>query len=361
MGYEIDFIGIGKESQSGDAIAIRYGDLFGSRSAQKVVLIDSGFQSSGEAVSEHIKKYFDTDHIDLAISTHPDQDHIGGFQTIFEDFSVGEFWMHLPWEHNQGLADQFADGRITDESMAQRLRDSLQAAYEVHKLAVAKGIAVVEPFTGVNFDNGTLAIQGPTLGYYEELIPEFDGMPKKKMGLGEQVFAEAGKVLKMVKRAVLWGQDHLDDEDTTSARNNSSAITQLVLSEKRFLLTADAGIAGLSHAADHIDVFSGHIPLKFIQIPHHGSRRNVGPTIMDRLVGNKISEGATIDVIAYASAAPKGAPKHPHAAVLNAFAHRGAQVGVTRGVSRCHRDNAPDRGWSAAANEPYHYNYEEEV
>ena len=48
MGYEIDIIGVGQESKSGDAIAIRWGNLFGQRSEQRVVIIDGGFHESGK-------------------------------------------------------------------------------------------------------------------------------------------------------------------------------------------------------------------------------------------------------------------------------------------------------------------------
>ncbi|MBF4307570.1 MBL fold metallo-hydrolase, partial [Vibrio anguillarum] len=46
MGYEIDFLGVGEESKSGDAIALRYGNLHGHRDEQTVVVIDGGFQST---------------------------------------------------------------------------------------------------------------------------------------------------------------------------------------------------------------------------------------------------------------------------------------------------------------------------
>ena len=51
MGYEIDFIGVGQESKSGDAIAIRWGNLLGPREQQSVVLIDGGFRESGHDIS----------------------------------------------------------------------------------------------------------------------------------------------------------------------------------------------------------------------------------------------------------------------------------------------------------------------
>ena len=49
MGYEVDFIGVG-EQKSGDAIALRWGNLAGDRSEQRVVIIDGGFKESGTSV-----------------------------------------------------------------------------------------------------------------------------------------------------------------------------------------------------------------------------------------------------------------------------------------------------------------------
>jgi hypothetical protein len=57
------------------------------------------------------------------------------------------------------------------------------------------------------------------------------------------------------------------------------------------LLTGDAGINGLTWAADWADSLG--LPLQnfsFVQIPHHGSRRNVGPAILTRLLGSMQQE-----------------------------------------------------------------------
>ena len=46
MGYEVDIIRVGQESKSGDAIAMSWGSLSGSRAEQEVVIIDGGFHDS---------------------------------------------------------------------------------------------------------------------------------------------------------------------------------------------------------------------------------------------------------------------------------------------------------------------------
>ncbi len=75
MGYEIDFLAVGDGEKSGDAIAIRYGNLFGGREEQTVVVIDGGDRHSGDILVQHIATHFQTDRVDIAILTHPDSDH----------------------------------------------------------------------------------------------------------------------------------------------------------------------------------------------------------------------------------------------------------------------------------------------
>ena len=47
MGFEVDFLPVGEGEKSGDAIAIRCGNLNGSRNEQFVMVIDGGTLDSG--------------------------------------------------------------------------------------------------------------------------------------------------------------------------------------------------------------------------------------------------------------------------------------------------------------------------
>ena len=363
MGYEVDIIGVGQESKSGDAIAVRWGNLFGPRSEQKVVIIDGGFRDSGQDVVDHVKKYYQTDSIDAVISTHPDQDHVSGLDIVLDELSVRELWIHKPWEHNQGLACKFADGRVTDSSLGERLRKSLDSASDLVTKAEEQGIHIVEPFAGITlYNQGELCILGPTRDYYESLIPEFDGMPEAKSTIKSLLAEFRETVVKAIRRFTSsWGVDALDDEDTTSAKNNSSVITQLIVEDRRLIFTGDAGISALSHAADNPAFCLQRANLRFIQIPHHGSRRNIGPTVLNNLIGEPVIQGESRNITAIASTAKNGEPKHPRKAVMNAFTHRGAKVLATRGSTICHSYNTPDRaGWTALTEEPYHWEYDDE-
>ena len=325
MGYEVDIIGIGQESKSGDAITLRWGDLYGPRDRQKVVIIDGGFRDSGQIVVDHIQKYYGTDSVDAVISTHPDQDHINGLEIVLDKLCVQELWIHKPWEHNHNLASKFADGRVTDKSIGERLRRNLESASDLVEKARKKRIPIAEPFSGLSlYGEGELLVLGPSLDYYESLIPEFEGMPSVKSTHGRLL----SELMRSAKGAIkifssIWGRDDLNDEDTTSAKNNSSVVIQLIIEGYKLLFTGDAGVTALSQAADRMSQEPG---LRFIQIPHHGSRRNVGPTVLNRLIGKPLPQGQLRNIIAIASTAKEGEPKHPRKAVMNAFTHRGVSA-----------------------------------
>ncbi|WP_111748523.1 ComEC/Rec2 family competence protein [Salinisphaera orenii] len=362
MGYEIDVLGIGEGSTSGDAITVRYGNLFGPREEQRVIVIDGGFQGNGDDVVEHVRSNYDTKKVDLAISTHPDQDHIGGLATVLENLEVDQLWIHKAWQHKQGLAAKFKDGRITDQSIGERLKASLEQAHDLTNIAEREGVTVTEPFAGLTFD--ALNVLGPSKDYYEELLPKFQGMPDSKFedrsvleSTFESLREKAEKTWKKI--CAVWGVDKISDDDNTSAKNNSSVITQLSVDGRILLFTGDAGITALDKAADSL---SGDADVKYIQIPHHGSQRNVGPAVLNRLVGRPVAQDQSQKFTAIVSCAKEGEPKHPNKAVLNAFTHRGAKVLATRGRGICSHWQAPQRdGWATVNPEPYYYEYKDEV
>jgi beta-lactamase superfamily II metal-dependent hydrolase len=362
MGYEIDFLGVGEESKSGDAIALRFGNLYGSREEQTVVIIDGGFKSTGTALVNHIRSHYGTDMVDIVINTHPDQDHINGLETVMNELVVKELWIHKPWDHNQGLASKFKDGRMTDNSVSERLKQNLEKAWSLVKLAESKGIVIREPFTNLADSTYSLKVLGPSVEYYDSLVPDFDGMPER-VSVVHSLESFIEKTASAIKRFfTTWGDDQINDEGVTSARNNSSVITQLVIDGKRLLFTGDAGIESLTLAADQVECCLSGAELKFIQIPHHGSKRNIGKSVLNRLVGEPVGEGVSRGITAIASTAKAGEPKHPRKAVMNAFTHRGVNAVATRGCNIRHHYDAPVRdGWNSLNPEPYHYQYDEAV
>lgn len=341
MPYEIDFIPVGNGEQSGDAIALRFGNLEGERNEYRVVVVDGGFkESGGKQLVNHIQKYYNTSVVDLVISTHPDSDHICGLEVVLNELTVKQLWMHQPWNHTGDIAKMFKDGRVTDASAKAALKKSLDDALDLEKLAKSKNIPIIEPFTGVGFDNA-LFVVGPRKAYYETLLPGFRGTPEPKKSLAEELLAKMAEAIKKV--AETFNIETLDDRGETSAENNSSVILLLSMDQKYCLLTSDAGIPALNEAInilDHNNIDCSKIG--FIQVPHHGSKHNVCPAILDKLIGPKLKEEKKIKT-AFVSVSKDSDVKHPSKKVTNAFRRRGAHVHDTSGFTKWHYHQAPDR------------------
>ena len=349
MPFEIDYIPVGDGERSGDAIVLRFGNLDGPRNEQKVVVIDGGFQKAAENMIEHVGSYYGTSEVDLVISTHPDFDHISGLNTILENMGVKALLMHKPWDHAQEIRGLFRDGRIQANGIGERLEKSLQGASDLEALATRKGIPVYEPFQGDTAIGGALHVLGPSQGFYEDLLPNFRGLPTPVSVVG--AFAPA-PVRRAAEQAAQWVRDHIsldlldDDIDSTSAENNTSTIILLTIDGHKILFTGDAGKTALLQAVDYSDGVGVPLTdLRLLDVPHHGSRRNLNSKILKRIQG----QSAFISVA-------KGSDKHPSKRVVNALQKHGMSVYANCNGTLCHHDETrPTRSkWGNAIREPFH-------
>jgi len=275
---------------------------------------------------------------------------------VVDSLKVGALWMHLPWNHTQDIAKLFKDGRVTDFSIRDKMVKSLDAAKDLETVAKKRGIPITEPFTGLGL--GPVVVIGPTLAYYESLLPDFRCVPAAR-----QLSTAGGFIQKMVEAvksvAESWDIETLSDSCETAAENNSSTILAVKAAEgKWWFLTADAGEPALNQALDYLTAKG--FPLSnfnFVQIPHHGSEHNVGPTLLDRMLGPKLKVDAKTKT-AFVSAA-KEAPKHPNKKVTNAFRRRGAYPYGTNGYPIYHFTDSPARGWGDAPVLPIYTEVEE--
>src|SRR5260370_24911070 len=339
MPHEVDFHPVGTGSKSGDAISLRYGKLDGGPNDQMVVVIDGGFADDGEALVKHIRDHYHTETVDLVISTHPEQDHLSGLKVVLEEMDVRELWMHLPWAHMTNLRLAKAAGfRYTQ--LGEGLEKSLSGASELEAIARSRGIPMKEPFAGLFSSDGIVGVLGPTERYYEQLLREISipSQPTKRSALAKilELAAKAAENLHI---------ETLTDSGETTPVNNTWVITSFQIDWDLLLFTGDAGIPALEQDVDLLErVGISPGTLSFVQVPHHGSRRNVGPSVLDRLLGPK----GTTDRrgVAFVSCAPDGAPKHPAKKVTNAFRRRGYPVHATQGSGKWHHEGAPARvGW----------------
>jgi beta-lactamase superfamily II metal-dependent hydrolase len=91
-----------------------------------------------------------------------------------------------------------------------------------------------------------------------------------------------------------------------------------------------------------------------MQIPHHGSRRNVSTEILDRWLGPRLGSNPGMGSFDAIVSSAKADTHHPRKAVIRAFMHRGATVYQTEGVSLCsYGGYSPARSWSPATPAAY--------
>ncbi|WP_183164540.1 ComEC/Rec2 family competence protein [Arthrobacter oryzae] len=334
--YEVDFLPVesegGSGSKSGDAITVRLTVESGARDA--VIVIDGGYSAVGEDIAEHVRRWYGQDRVDLVISTHPDADHLNGLKTVIESLDVGELMIHQPRLHAVNVRD-FSNLEALDDLIA---------------AARVRGVIVSEPFAGATRFDGQLTILGPSQLYYETLLDDYlahsAGITAAAPSVGKSIFAAAKDLL--ARALSHFPIETLSDDVRTSERNSTSVITLIRSQDRRLLFTGDAGIEALELAAHEYERLVGPFstyPLDFFQAPHHGSRRNLGPSVLDRILGPK---GAPFGTTTSFISSAKASPKHPSPKVVNALSRRGADVHATEGRTITHGHQSPSRaGWTA--------------
>ncbi|MFR9806483.1 MBL fold metallo-hydrolase [Pseudonocardia sp. RS010] len=329
---EIDFLRVGEESNSGDAITGRLtrpdtGDY-------AVFVVDGGFESVGHEIVEFVQTRYNTDVVDLVISTHPDQDHISGLYVVVEELRVAELLLHRPSLY--GYTD-------SDEVKAAEA-DKLAA------LARSFGTIVTSPFARQTYLGGALTIAGPTEDFYREQLAE-QASTRSKIELAVRKYAHKAAEAIRASLTPIFGEPPetlLTDHGGTTPRNNMSVVTEIQVDDNRILLTGDAGVPALNGAMETLDLIRVY-PSDFdvVQMPHHGSRHNVDRDTLDRLLGQKttIRRGSAV-----ASVAAK-ADDYPRAEVANAFKRRGYPVFRTAGSNFWWQRGAPARSDYSPATE----------
>lgn len=336
---QIDYLPVesvhGGSQKSGDAIA---GRLWLTDGTCKVFVVDGGFSAIGDNLIEHIDQHYNTNVVDLVVSTHPDADHLNGLLTVLKNATVRELLIHRPRSHMQGSDDEDYFTNI------EKVDEVIDAAETDH-------VRINEPFRGLTRWGGQFRVLGPTEDYYESLLMQ--SIADERSGVAQR--AQARKAL-LASLGSQWdvytrlpyvpaSETLEEDPDPTSHRNNTSAIIAITDGNHRALLTGDAGIPALQAAIEEYARFYGDLtvaPLAHLQVPHHGSRRNLSPSLLDKLVGPRGGISTTGAVVSSA----KADPKHPSPKVTNALLRRGVHVVATEGQSVLFHNDCPREGWT---------------
>lgn len=347
MNYELEFVGINEDSCDADAICMRFFDTEQNRYI--VGVYDGGIQKYGDALVAHLKKYYfaDTENpiIDFVICSHSDQDHASGLAVLFDNFSISALIINRPWLYIDDIWDSVSDGRITKSSLETRLKEAYPYVKTLEEKAVEAGTPIYEGFQGTTIYK-YLRILSPTKEFYTKLLIESNKTPlSESTNAQDSVFA---RILKTVQNAIeSWTNELLREDVVTSAENEASVTVYGDMIDERFLLTGDAGIRALKQSIDYANRIN--IDLKKVeiyQIPHHGGRHNVSPSVLNSLVGEKVKRDAAPTKTAFVSVG-KGSD-HPKKMVTNAYMRRGAKVYEARSSIVRHQKGTPERpGWNS--------------
>jgi beta-lactamase superfamily II metal-dependent hydrolase len=352
MNCEIEFLPVGEKSKPGDAIVVRYGDV----NSFELMVVDGGNLESGKSLVEHIRQEFGNHRVANVVLTHADADHASGLRELLKEIPVDNLWLHIPWLLANEAKSLFQNKNWADAGLTEAIQKEYDVIKEIFDLGRSNCKNIYYPFAGSNV--GPFRVLSPHRQVYLHLLPQFDKTPAadqaaieaagfwigKAQSLPLSAFFEklTAKVQKLVKET--WAVERLKDGGVTSASNESSVVLYGDFGPgRKVLLTGDGGPWALSLAAYAAE--QAGLPLKdfmFVQIPHHGSRRNVGPTVLNRLLGPIQQENTSARFSAFVSA-PKADDIHPRKMVLNAFIRRGATVIATQGTKKVFWGGFPPR------------------
>lgn len=322
MSYEVDFLPVGEGS--GDAIVIRYGD---DVNGYYLHVVDGGRAATAETIITHINTFYLGYYINHMVLSHADDDHATGLIGVMENIEVKNLWMNRPWLYADQILHHF-HGNFTLQGLINNIKERHPYLVELERLAIEKGTHIHEVFQGARI--GAFTVLAPTRERYITLIPDFGKTPNRYTteAADSREFSLLRSLVEGAKTLLEnWDIETLASNTETSASNESCVVQYAVLEEKGILLTADVGPIGLAEAADYGAQLGLNRP-RFVQVPHHGSRHNVTPSVLDTWLGPKQPPGTVVGT-AFCSV---GSNKHeyPRAQVKNAFMRRGFKVYSTR-------------------------------
>jgi beta-lactamase superfamily II metal-dependent hydrolase len=353
MHYEIDFLPVG--DSNGDAICLRYGQA----NNFWVHLVDGGFTDTAPTVISHIRSHYGAGiYINHMVLSHADNDHACGLVGVLKVMRVDNIWMNRPWLYAREIIDNF-HGNWTLEGLVKHIREKHPYLVEMEHIANSRGIPIRAAFQGDRIGEH-FTVLAPSRARYIRLLPDLEKTPQsyaEKKGIFPSIFEPVKTVLDAMWET--WGVETLDDDPpATSASNETSLVQWGAFDDKRLLLTADVGPEGLAEAYVYAAQNGLYQRPNIVQIPHHGSRRNVTPTVLNAWLGEPLAAEGTVGN-AYCSVG-KDEDIYPRKKVKNAFIRRGYPVHATRGKIKCSFNGWPMRtGWVNSTPEPFAHSVED--
>lgn len=244
---------------NGDAILIQHGN--------KNILIDGGNDES-YLLEQLAIIYQDSQHIDLLIVTHHDDDHIRGVLKFMSKVEAGEFG-------SDGFVKRIifnSPKTVTSAKLDQNLL-SYRQAYELDQILDRLNLSPELAIAGMEMykDEGIkLTALAP---FSSDLL---DYASQKGAYLSTDFKCDWTSPMGVLDRFI--DDDYLDK----SIPNRSSIVIKVDIDKQIFLLTADVTPDVLEKVLEKLMIENDGKPIRFnyVKLPHHGSYRNLSEKIL---------------------------------------------------------------------------------
>jgi beta-lactamase superfamily II metal-dependent hydrolase len=301
QGIEIDMLSLG---DSDSILVTGWSSLGPTR-----VLIDGGNPTCGQAILDFLQSH-GISRINHLVCTHPHDDHAGGLQVVAfcNWLTIDNAWIHQPRRHLDLLPQLRIPTFASTPRKPCQLPQTFNTAETLTAILSMRGVRVYEPFYGRRI--GPLVVVSPTQDHYRYLLA---------LATDAESVADARK---RYERQQLF--DRLDQfsgndghratllaDPETSPENETSVVLYGECLGRNYLFTGDVGVEGLSNVAA-----LGIHGLDWMQLPHHGARRNINQTLIHHFRPR----------VAFVSAKGGRDRKHPRPAVINEFKRVGTRV-----------------------------------
>lgn len=337
--YEIDMLNVG----AADASLIHFYDDE-DNDKEYIILVDAGNYSDGKTITNFVRKRYGKDEIDLAICSHCDKDHFGGFVYLLEQIKanksnrldISKMWVNDP-------ADHVPMGEIIHTNMSKKtISVKARSVYDLGDKGNLldllgelndKGVVIwQEPFSDPSNANKQwykcyafdkhIEVLAPSISNYASLVPEFRNDLKRKIYDTDE--EKEDSTIEVRAGNVIYSKAIDEAGDDPSSHNQSSVIFFFKPDDGRlFLFMGDAGRDAVDNFAFKNDVerLKG---VYWLKVPHHGSKYN-----LDNYLLNLIKPE-----VAYISTEKYG--HYMSKAVVNALNKCGTGVYDTIGGSMWH-------------------------
>lgn len=338
MDFVIDFLYVG----DGDAIII-WARI--PNNADYVFFVDGGNFGNGKKVVEHynkwIKPHLQSQRAIGFINSHPHADHINGLLEI-----IGELGNEMSFgiyndpvecitqEHKDRIHKAYVRNEDPDIT---HLYETFEQVEKLNSLCTKFNLKRYNAYAeDINFFGGAFRLLSPSKDFYINMVQHFAGIDFLKTVDFSKKFSAVDEDEEDTKPCKI-----VDENNDASPENLTSSVIQLIDSKNlKYILTGDAGVDAFDYMeSDGFD----NSNIRFVQLPHHGSRRNISTSWISKFN----------PTFFLASAA--GNNKHPRRAVINCIKRNLPNCKVysthtSKNTLSCttNKDAFPSRNWGSA-------------